>query len=581
MTDEQTQRMSDRYPEYGAMRGDFESTQRMAPIAAAAVPMPGTSGLAGTGASTGYAGAGYAGAGYAGAHRVGSHAHSAAPTFTDAVSGTPTDGGSDAGIAVKRKSHKGLIITLIVAAVLLAALIGAFFTARWYFSDRVAPGVSFGSVKVFGQTRDELTSTVTAAVKDSAITVNDTTSGTKVTASLKDLGADVDVEATVDALLGAKSAANLLEDVVRVNPFSHVSVPLKATTNDFTMSDFLSSKLINDDGRAVPSSIAYDAAKHAFVATEGRSGSSPETAKVQAAVKQAIAEPGTAATVSVKDSTIDTPITLATAQQAADQANQRLTSEIIMTNGDAKKFTLPADEVAQWIKPTGEPAKGEITLSYDTVAIKQYLAQKMPETLNQEMVSQVDIVDENGNVVIKAQTKGVNGVAVKDTDAAATQVVSALEQGQGGTVQVAADVTKYDTKQKKSEYRLVVDKSSQTVTVYQNGNVIKTFPVVTGKASTQTDNGTFYVYLKYQTQTMRGEDYVTPNVRWVTYFNGGEGFHSAPWNYSAIAAGDPVNHGSHGCVNMYDQDANWIYTTIPDGAIVQVVGSNPSSPTRQ
>ncbi|MBT1172856.1 L,D-transpeptidase [Bifidobacterium sp. MA2] len=569
MTDEQTQRMSNWRPEYGAMRGDFESTQRMAPIAAQmAVPMPGVAGVAG-GASAGT---------YAGAHQVAGRAQSNAGEAAGAADGV--DINADMNIAVKKKSHKGLIITLIVAAVLLAALIGAFFTARWYFADRVAPGVHFGAVDVTGQTSDELTATVTKAVKDSAITVNDVTSGNKVTASLENLGVDVDVEATVKDLLNAKSSSNLLEDVVRVNPLSTVSVPLKATTNDFQLSDYLSSKLIDESGRAVPSSIAYNAETKAFAATEGRSGSTPQTAKVQAAVRNAVAEPGTAATVSVKDETIETPISLATAQQAADQANQRLSNKIVMTNGDSKQFTLPVDEVAKWIEPTGEPSKGEITLSYDTTAIKQYLEQQLPAQLNQDMVSQVDIVDGNGTVVIKAQTKGVNGVVVKDTDAAATQVVSALEKGQGGTVQVAADVTKYDTKQKKSEYRLVVDKSSQTVTVYQNGSLIKTFNVVTGKASTQTDNGTFYVYLKYQTQTMRGEDYVTPNVRWVTYFNGGEGFHAAPWNYSAIAAGDPINHGSHGCVNMYEADANWIYTNIPDGAIVQVVGSNPTSPTR-
>ncbi|WP_223847707.1 L,D-transpeptidase [Bifidobacterium callitrichos] len=574
MTDEQTQRMSNWQPEYGAMRGDFESTQRMAPIAAAAVPMPGVAGGANGGAS------------YASRHQVAGHAQASAAGAVPAASSVPTgvsgitDIPADA-IAVKAKSsHKGLIITLVIVGVLLAALVGAFFTARWYFSDRVAPGVRFGATSVVGQTRDELTDTVNAAVNDSAITVKDTTSGGSVTAALKDLGVSVDVDKTVDSLLGAKSSSNLLEDLVRVNPFSRVNVPLTATTNDFTLNDYLSSKLIDESGRAVPSSIAYNAESKAFVATEGRSGSTPDDTKVVAAVKQAIAEPGTAATVSVADKTVDTPITLATAQQAADQANQRLTSPIVMTNGDAKEFTLPAAEVAKWIKPTGEPSKGSITLSYDTEAIKQYLAAQLPEELNQKMVSQVDIVDGNGTVVIKAQTKGVNGVAIKDTDAAAAEVASSLEQGQGGTVQVAADVTKYDTKQKKSEYRIVVDKSSQTATVYQNGAVIKTFNVVTGKGSTQTDNGTFYVYLKYKTQTMRGEDYVTPNVRWVTYFNGGEGFHSAPWNYNAIASGDPVNHGSHGCVNMYDEDANWIYTNIPDGTIVQVVGSQPSAPTR-
>ncbi|MBT1180867.1 L,D-transpeptidase [Bifidobacterium sp. CP2] len=577
-------------PEYGAMREDFEATQTMAPLGmgetgpSAQVRVPGAeagaNGLAGLVGATDAAGTTAKG-GFTTAAKI-----TAEPTFT----ASPADGftpvaGAHTGMtgghtAAKGRSRKGLIITLIVAGVLLVALIGAFFGARWYYADRVAPGVRFGSVTMAGQTRDEAKASVKQAIKDTAITVKDSTSGQKTTASLEQLGVSIDVDKTVDALMNAKSSSNLLEDVSRVNPLSHADVALAATTDDAALADYLSEQLIAENERAVPASIAYNAETKAFEASEGTAGKTPDATKAVAAVKQAVAQPGAAATVTIADKTVDAPISLETAQQTADQANARLNNKIVLTNGDAKQVELPVDEVAKWIKAESEPAKGTITLGYDADAIRQYLSQQLPGQLNQEMVSQTDIVDNNGTVIIAAETKGVNGVTIKDTDKAADAVLAALQKGEGATVQVDADVTKFDTKQKVSEWRLVVDKSAQNVTVYQNGNVVKTFNVCTGKASTQTDNGTFYVYLKYKTQTMRGEDYVTPNVRWVTYFNGGEGFHSAPWNYSAIARGDPVNHGSHGCVNMYDDDANWIYTNIPDGAVVQVVGSQPTSAVR-
>ena len=66
----------------------------------------------------------------------------------------------------------------------------------------------------------------------------------------------------------------------------------------------------------------------------------------------------------------------------------------------------------------------------------------------------------------------------------------------------------------------------------------------------------------------------------VGYFNGGEGFHTADWNYYGIQVGDPAHYGSHGCVNMYEADAKWIYDNCPEGTIVQVVGSTPSGPVR-
>ena len=49
-----------------------------------------------------------------------------------------------------------------------------------------------------------------------------------------------------------------------------------------------------------------------------------------------------------------------------------------------------------------------------------------------------------------------------------------------------------------------------------------------------------------------GSKYLSPGVKWVGYFNGGEGFHTADWNYYGIQVGDPAHYGSHGCVNMYE-----------------------------
>ena len=490
----------------------------------------------------------------------------------------------DPGAVTARRSRKGLVVTLCVVLALLAALVGSFLYARAHYADRVAPGVRFGAVDVTGKTRDELAAVVQQAVKDSGITVKDA-NGAGVTASLEDLGVNVDVDKTVDDLMNAKTASNLLQDVTRVIPFVHEDVALAADTDKGELEAFLSEKLIDESERAVPSSIAYDGSQHLFTATEGRSGKTPSASGVKDAVDAAIASPGTAATLTIDDETVDAPIALAAAQSAADAANQRLANKIVMTAGDAKQFEVPVDDVASWIKVESDSAKGTIELSYDATAIRKYMAEQLPAQLNQDMVSQEDIVDENGAVLVEAKTAGVNGVAVKDTDQAAEQVVAALETGDGAQVQVAADVTRFDVKQKKSEWRIVVDKSSQLATVYQNGNAVKTFNICTGTDNHQTTNGTWYIYLKYRVQDMTGLNddgsrYLSKGVEWVSYFNGGEGFHTATWNYDGIADGDPVSRGSHGCVNMYASDAQWVYQNCPEGTIVQVVGSQPSGAVR-
>ena len=76
---------------------------------------------------------------------------------------------------------------------------------------------------------------------------------------------------------------------------------------------------------------------------------------------------------------------------------------------------------------------------------------------------------------------------------------------------------------------------------------------------------------------MRGPGYVTPDVKWVSYFNDGDAFHGAPWNLTGIATGTPR---SHGCANMTVADAQWIYDFAPLGTKVVVIGTTPSGAVR-
>ena len=272
-------------------------------------------------------------------------------------------------------------------------------------------------------------------------------------------------------------------------------------------------------------------------------------------------------------------------QNVADQANARLNAPIVLDNGQGKTFQISAEVVASWLKTDADLEHGTLSLSYDDNAITNYVQQQVPAQLNQDAVDQEDAVDNSGKVLATI-VKGVNGVKVKNMEALAPKIGEALKNGQGATIPVDGDVQNFKTVQKKSEYRIVVDRTAQTATVYHNDEAVKTFPVCTGTTGKhETDLGTFYIYLKYQIQDMTGLNddgsrYLSKGVKWVSYFYGGEGFHTASWNNYGIAHGDPAHYGSHGCVNMYEADSKWIYDNCPEGTIVQVVGAMPSGPVR-
>ena len=269
----------------------------------------------------------------------------------------------------RRRSHTRLIITLTTLALILIAALASFFAARWYYQDKAAPGVSLGSHSVTGQNADQLTATVKQVVADSVVTVNDP-DGHSVKASLDELGVKVNVSKTVQDLLDAKSG----NDVNRINPLVGTKVSLEATRDPLTLNTYLTDEFVAEEQRAVPSSVTYDAGKAAFTATQGKDGRAPVTKPVEQAVDTTLADPGAGRTVSIDYSDVKTPISYETAQGAAEDANTRLSNAITISNGSAKRYSIPADQVASWIKPVSDPSKGTITLGYDAQGIKDYIA---------------------------------------------------------------------------------------------------------------------------------------------------------------------------------------------------------------
>ena len=117
--------------------------------------------------------------------------------------------------------------------------------------------------------------------------------------------------------------------------------------------------------------------------------------------------------------------------------------------------------------------------------------------------------------------------------------------------------------------RVYLDK--QRAEALENGQVVRTFKISSGKAKTPTVTGSFYIYARYLTKTMRSQAkpgekgyYVVENVPYAQYFYSGYAFHGAFWHN-----GFGTPH-SHGCVNLSTrkrnhrwpnavEDAGWLY----------------------
>ena len=109
-----------------------------------------------------------------------------------------------------------------------------------------------------------------------------------------------------------------------------------------------------------------------------------------------------------------------------------------------------------------------------------------------------------------------------------------------------------------------VDLSTQMVYAYEGDAVVNSFLISSGLWQHPTVTGTYQIYAKYPSTLMAGEDYYLPGVPWVMYFYKGYSFHGTYWHSNF---GTPM---SHGCLNMYTPDAEWLYNWADIGTTVNV-----------
>lgn len=141
--------------------------------------------------------------------------------------------------------------------------------------------------------------------------------------------------------------------------------------------------------------------------------------------------------------------------------------------------------------------------------------------------------------------------------------------------------------------RIIVYLDTQKASAIENGQVVRTLTVSTGKPATPTVTGSFYIYARFPTKTMRsrakpGEKghYVVEDVPYAQYFYEDYALHGAWWHNGF---GRPA---SHGCVNLSTrkknrrwpgaaEDAGWLYQWAALGVPVTVQKRAPTQMAMQ
>jgi len=115
---------------------------------------------------------------------------------------------------------------------------------------------------------------------------------------------------------------------------------------------------------------------------------------------------------------------------------------------------------------------------------------------------------------------------------------------------------------------VMVNESSQSLALWNDGSIRLTTPVNTGIAAAPTELGTFAVYEHIASGTMSGTNpdgshYHDPGIPWISYFNGGDALHG----FERAQYGFPQ---SLGCVEMLPATASKVWPYTPIGTLVHV-----------
>ena len=517
-----------------------------------------------------------------------------APLFgaNNAVSGTVADS-VDAAASDSIQGdemRKRRIWPWVVIACLLVALGAACGGGVWFFQDHVLPGTTLWGNSVTGKTEQEIADLINEQVDNTAVRAK--YQGQSATFTLKDLGIEVDGEAIASDVINAQRgdawwqqyAFWITHDVApQINPeLADGSVVDKALNIDaqepvdaqVALNDNNSgfNVIVGENGQGAN---ATSIAKQAISTVESLGSVQPQTVRVELDVTEPTI---TNAIADEAKTTLETLVNNAVAIKVADK-------DIATVNASMLGSAMHTDANQQSKLKDNEVRNGYVV--FDADKLQQYYDEQIKPNLKLEREDKKVVVN-NAGEVLSTETEGHDGIVI--ADGADTEVGARLAQVLAtGTGSVNVD-GKVDPKQEvKVTHRVVIDLSDRKLYAYENDTVVKALNVVVAEGNDNvtgecvgmmcTPTGDFNVWQKLPSQDMSGtlnladgtvETWDVKDVGFVNYFSSGCAIHRIAGGYVADAVMPSIANGSHGCVGIGWDVAEWFYNWCNMGTSVHI-----------
>ena len=481
------------------------------------------------------------------------------------ISYVPIDESEFAPIVLpKKKKHKALRVTGMIAAMVLVAAGCAYAGVSYYYTNHFFEGTTINGINSSNKTAYEVEQEIASKMADYSIEIKARDQEAQTIT-----GSDIDYR-----YISSGEILNLLKEQ---KPYEWVKGFFEKTT--YTAKEetaFDKTKLENEvkslncaqkENQVAPENayVSFNNSEFTIV---------PETAGSELKVKEAYQMISEA--ISSDDAEVDlgsNPDAYVTADITSDSADLQATvdaynnfakASITYTFGD-ETVTLDGNTIKDWLQ---FDEKGQ--LIQDDASFKQHIV----DYVAQLAAAHDTVGTERQFQTTSGRTVSVYGSAYGwkiDQDGEVAQLTQEIQSGTQTTREPVYSMraNSYGVNDLGNTY-IEVDLTEQYMWYYQDGNVIFESDIVSGLASDperKTPPGIFTMYYKKSPDVLRGTkkadgtySYEQPVTYWMP-FNGGIGFHDADWQ--PYFGGDRfMEGGSHGCINMPLDAAATLYSII-------------------
>jgi lipoprotein-anchoring transpeptidase ErfK/SrfK len=465
--------------------------------------------------------------------------------------------------------HGSAGFTTIPRVVAVAATVGFLALATkmtltaWY-DGRIMPGVVAAGHNLGGLTLAQARSVLQQEAK--SYQLNLVVAGQKYQLSAAQLGVAFDAEATLG--VAYRTGRNTWYPPLHTEP-----VPMAYHLDRPTLKNFATSVSAQVGVQPVDAAVVFANGK--FETVPDKTGVTVDRRGLERLIEQDLRFP-TKDGLQLKPRAQTADIRVGALGPTIAEARQLIATPVVLTYGE-RTFTPTQSQIGQWLafeKRLGEEA-ATLEPKVDSSRLKDYV---------QNLANQLDVAPVNKRVniennVSKVVTEGVDGLAI-DQDKLVAAITAAVTNRRPLTFTITSHVVPFKTVSTTfvtldyPKY-IEVNIAKQRMWLWQDKQMILESPITSGAtgAGFGTVTGLFSIYYKTTNTRLRGYqygwNYDVPVKYWMP-FHGGYGLHDAEWRHGKFGGQDYYYGGSHGCVNMPDATAEFVYNWAEIGTPVWV-----------